>query len=106
MGIGVGGCLSCFILSFYLFSRRPTVAEPALGYTYLFWIKSHTFYGTYFEYFAMTYGFFVAFGFGAFWTIAAYSQGISLKSATYNWYVWGTALVSIPIYAVIWWVFS
>jgi hypothetical protein len=64
-GVGFGGCVLCFMLGFYLFPRRPPLPEPALGYTYLFKINSHTVYGTWFEYFAMTYGFFIAWAFGS-----------------------------------------
>jgi hypothetical protein len=104
-GIGFGGLVFCAILSFYLFPRRPALPDPALGYTHLFNIKSHTFYGTWFEYFATTYGFFVAWGFGLVCSLFASSRGINLRSAAYNWHVFPAALISMPFYAAIWWVF-
>ena len=104
-GIGFGGFVFCFMLGFYLFPRRPPLPEPALGYTYLFKINSHTVYGSWFEYFAMTYGPFVTWGFGVFFTLFVSSRGINLRSGTYYRRVFAAALISMPFYAAIWWVF-
>ena len=104
-GIGFGGFVFCAMLSFYLFPRRPPLPEPALGYTHLFSIKSHTFYGTYLEYFAMTYGHWVTWVFGVVCALFASSRGINLRSGTFYRLTFAAALISMPFYVAIWWGF-
>jgi hypothetical protein len=104
-GIGAGGCVFSAIMTTYLVSGRPPLPEPALGYTYLFNIKTHSYFGTWFEYFAVTYGYWVALSFGVFCTLFASSRGINLRSGTSYRHVFAAALISMPFYVAIWWVF-
>jgi hypothetical protein len=105
IGAGLGGLIFCAIQSGYLSLKRPSVPELALGYTYVFNIKFRDHYGTYFEYFAVTYGFWLIFGLMIVGGIFAHVLKFEQKSRAYHWQVLTAAAISIPAYIVLWWAF-
>jgi hypothetical protein len=103
-GAGFGGFFFGGILHTVLSPpERPVFPEPALGYTHLFKAKYGSVYGTYFEYFAVTYGFWMM------WIVGVVSialfRNIEPKSRTYPrypWQVFAAIAISMALYYAIW----
>ena len=104
VGGGLSGFFFCAILSWYLFSGRPVLPEPTLGYTFFFTIKSHDRYGTYFEYLTVTYGFWVTWGFGLVSGMLAHGLGTFKEPRTYRRQILAAGIVSMLVFFSIWWV--
>ena len=102
-----GALIGCFIFVADLSSMisppvRPAHAEPALGYNYLVKAKYGSIFGTYFEYWTLTYGVFLALlgGFGA---LALFSlSDVPQKSRTFRGQIVITACAAGAIYHTIW----
>jgi hypothetical protein len=100
-GAGFGGFLFGGILQTILSPpRRPVFPEPALGFTHLFNAKYGSVYGTYFEYLAVTYGFWMMWIVGV---VSSVFRKIKLKPRTSpGWQGLAAIAVSMALYYAIW----
>jgi hypothetical protein len=105
-GLSMGGFFFCAMLNASLAPpNRPVIPDLAAGYTYLFSAKYGNFYGTFFEYWVMTYGVWLAFGVSAVAGLIAYSRDIKRISPTYLRQVFAAAAISFVLFYAIWRVF-
>jgi hypothetical protein len=100
-GAGFGGFIFGGILHTLLSPpERPVFPEPALGYTHLFKAKYGSVYGTYFEYLAVTYGFWMMWIVGV---VTSLFLKIKLKARiSLRWQVYAAIAISIALYYAIW----
>jgi hypothetical protein len=103
-----GAWIGCFIFVGDLSSMvsppaRPVHAEPALGYTYLFAAKYGSVYGTYFEWWTVTYGAVLAWlgGLSSFGLFYFFSE-IPRKSRTFPLQAAAAGGTWAALYHVIW----
>jgi len=101
-GIGLGGCLFCFILAGELTpSSRPTFPQPELRYTHLIKVMHSgvNVYVTSFEYLASTYGFFATWGFTFICGIIGLPLG---RSRNHHGQILVACAVSFAFFYLIW----
>jgi hypothetical protein len=101
-GICGGGFIFCGGLHSWLSPPyRPALPEPALGFTYLFKSKYGNVYGTFLEYWAVTYGVWAMWGIG-FLGLVYFVLKDRWPPPGPRWQVLAGIVTSMPLYYAIW----
>ena len=92
--------------SFLLPSKRPFVPDVARGYTHLIQAKYGSVYGTYFEYWAVTYGPWIAWGVAVAGCALIFFLKINPKSRAFPLLIFTAAVIAMGSYYVYWRIFD